>query len=268
VVGPERYSGAGGGTALLEPVLRRKAAAKKKSFELLLGASIKRARKLRVMRKSAAIDSTGYEAGHTSEYYGRRSGLKKSHFPKMTAVADTMSHVYLSGVPRRGPMPDDPDFAPAVRQARALHSFRELLADAGYDAERHHELAREGLNVRSIISPTRGRPTKKLPTGRYRRLMVRRFPKKRFGQRWQVESCFSQDKRRFGSSIEARSYWSQCRALQLRLLVHNLAIPGRLCIFSTEQDILLFCSLVSRRARAGRYNACSSFRQGGKPPDE
>jgi hypothetical protein len=229
VVGPAGVIGSQDCASLFEPLLCRETAAKKNGFELLLAASVKRAHRLQQLHKSAAIDSTGYEAGHTSEYYGRRAGLKKSRFPKMTAIADTKSHFYLSGVPRRGPLPDDKEFEPAITKAYSLHRFTEILADAGYDAERHHILARDKLKVRSIIPPTRGRPTKKPPTGRYRRQMAKRFPKKRFGQRWQIESCFSQDKRRFGSSIEARTYWSQCRALNLRVLVHNLALPGSLC---------------------------------------
>jgi transposase len=142
-------------------------------------------------------------------------------------VVDTKSYMYLATVARRGPKPDDPDLLPAMRMATSNCKIKEILADAGYDAERHHRLLREVFSCTSIIPPNRGRPTPKLPTGRYRRMMVTDFPKKRFGQRWQIESCFSQDKRRFGSSIESRSYWSQCRSLLLRVLVHNLAIIKR-----------------------------------------
>jgi len=111
-----------------------------------------------------------------------------------------------------------------VRAAFARQPFAELLADAGYDAERHHVLVREELGARSIIPPTRRRPSRRLPAGTYRRRMTRRFPRGRFAQRGQLESCFSQDKRRFGSSIEGRAQESRSRKLYLRLLVHNLAI--------------------------------------------
>jgi len=183
--------------------------------------------------KQAAIDSTGYEAGHTSQYYGRRAGLKKSRFPKLTAVADTKSYMYFWSEANQGPYPDHREFKPAVTKAHAMQRFRQLLADAGYDSEIAHQLCREQLGVTSIIATApRGRPRRdgrqRAMTGAYRRRLYRRFPKKAFGQRWQVESAFSQDKRRFGSAVRGRTYHSRCRNLRLRVLVHNAAIIRRL----------------------------------------
>ena len=200
---------------------------KRKNFHKLLRATVEDARSKKILGKKArqvAIDSTGYDGGHVSHYYARRSGRKQRHFPKFTALCDTKSHLYLSGLMTQGPYPDDREFAAVAREGSALHPFDELLADAGYDAEHHHQLVRHELGARSIIPPTRGRPSPHPPTGTYRRRMATRFPKKHYGQRWQIESCISQDKRRFGSFIPARSYWRRCRALGLRLLVHNLAL--------------------------------------------
>lgn len=174
-----------------------------------------------------AIDSTGYEAGHTSHYYGRACGIRKRRFPKLTAVSDTGAHLYISAVANQGPFPDHREFARAVGQGYLNHPFDEILADAGYDAEHHHQFVREVLGANSVIAPNAGRPTNQLPPGRYRREMVEDFPKQRFGQRWQAESSFSQDKRRFGSYVRGRSYWSRCRNLLLRVLVHNAAIIRR-----------------------------------------
>ena len=139
-------------------------------------------------------------------------------------LCDTRTHLYLSGLADQGPKPDDIEFRPTVIMGFAFQPFRELLADAGYDAERHHRLVRQVLGARSVIPPRRGRPTTRPATGHYRRLMQTRFPKQRYGQRWQAESCFSQDKRRFGSWVNGRTYGSRNRKLYLRLLVHNLAL--------------------------------------------
>jgi hypothetical protein len=174
--------------------------------------------------RQVAIDSTGYDAGHVSTYFARRTGVERRHFSKLTVVCDTRCHFYLGEVADRGPCSDDLEFREAMLDAFRRHPFEEALADAGYDAEGHHVLVRESLRARSIIPATRGRPSKRLPTGRYRRRMAQRFPKKRYGQRWQIESCFSQDKRRFGSSIEGRTTASRCRALRLRVIVHNIGI--------------------------------------------
>ena len=200
---------------------------KSQGFRKLLRATVEEARAKKLLGKKArqvAIDSTGYESGRVSHYYARRSGRKLRHFPKFTALCDTRSHLYLSGLMSQGPYPDDREFAPVVREAFAMHPFRELLADAGYDGENHHELVRNELGARSIIPPTRGHPSPRPPAGAFRRRLAARFPRKRYGQRWQVESCISQDKRRFGSAVAAHSYWSRCRGLGLRLLVHNLAL--------------------------------------------
>ena len=108
----------------------------------------------------------------------------------------------------------------AYRRAR----METLLADAGYDAEWVHCLAREDLGIRTIIPPKIGRPTDKAPTGYYRRVMSQRIHLTSYGQRWQVETTISMIKRRLGSAVNARSYWSQCRALMLKAVTHNILI--------------------------------------------
>ena len=227
VDGPEGGVGPEAGAALLHLVLRRETPAEKRGFVELLAAAIEQARERGLIEErteTGAIDSTGYEAGRTSSYYGKRCGFKKSRYPKLTVVCDTKSYLYLSAVVDRGPLPDDREFQRAVREAFWLQPFDELLADAGYDSEWNHWYLREHLGVRSVIPPTRGRPTQKLPEQKYRRMMVSQFPKDRYGKRWHVESCFSQDKRRFGWQISAAGYWPQNRQLLLRVLVHNIAI--------------------------------------------
>ncbi len=101
------------------------------------------------------------------------------------------------------------------------------LVDVGYDAEHHHEHLRETLGIRSLIPPTRGRPTSKRPTGKWRRLMKRLFKnveRTNYGQRWQVESVFSMIKRNLGDAVHARSYHAQCRELLLKAVTHNVMV--------------------------------------------
>jgi hypothetical protein len=87
------------------------------------------------------------------------------------------------------------------------------------------------LRALSIIPPLRGRHTGKLPAGRYRKEMALNFPRAIYGQRWQAEICFSQDKRCFGSAVEGRSDQTLCDALLLIALVHNIALICCLRIF-------------------------------------
>ncbi len=146
-------------------------------------------------------------------------------YPKLTAVCDNGSHL-ISGVAlATGPGNDAPDFEPAVRQAARHLPLRRVLADAAYDAEAFHELCREELGVRTTAIPinTRGRPGVE-PTTRYRRLMHRCFPRKVYGQRWQVESVFSRLKRCLGSALTARSTRRRQQECLLRVLTYDLMI--------------------------------------------
>ncbi len=159
-------------------------------------------------------------------------------FPKMGLVCDCDSHLILAAVSGRGPTPDHPHLIEALRDAAARRRIDTLLADAGYDAEWVHEFLRDELDIRSIIPPTIGRPTDKLPKGRYRRQMAKYFKRppgrRRYGQRWQVETVFSMIKRRLGETLSARSYHRQNRALLLKAVVHNILILLWSRRFSTE----------------------------------
>ena len=194
------------------------------------------------------MDSTGLESRHCSAYYTRRCrhhrGHVKHRYPKLSAVVDTRSHLFLAAVVDRGPKPDDAEFHAVVRQARRRQRFVFLLGDCGYDAEPHHRFLRHDLHVQGIIPPTRGRPRKnphQPPGGRYRATLARRWPKKLYGQRWQIETGFSMVKRLLGSAVRARRRYTTDREILLRVLTINLMIFLRHFarpLFSTEQDTI------------------------------
>lgn len=197
------------------------------------------AKKLKALPKTiqhAAIDGTGFESHHVSIYFVKRSSLwgMREHFltyarfPKVGIVTACREHLVLSGVPSQGPSPDILHFKQAVKEAHERVPIRVLLADAGYDSEESHRFVREELGIHTIIPARVGRPTHKLPQGRYRRRMSLRFNKKAYGHRWQGETLNSMIKRLQGSFLRARSYWSRCRELMLKLIAHNVMIvlPG------------------------------------------
>lgn len=124
----------------------------------------------------------------------------------------------------RGPSNDSPQFPEAVRQACRHVSFDRLLADAGYDAEHNHALCRRELGIRSTVIPINNRRANAPPSGRYRAQMARRFHRHVYGQRWQVESAISRNKRLLGPAVRARTEQSQARECLLRVLVHDLMI--------------------------------------------
>jgi hypothetical protein len=192
----------------------------------------RRRRRQRV--KLAAFDSTGLECGHRSIYYiRRRNGAQKrwqtvgySRYAKLEVAAECRSHLLVGVLVGRGPRVDVDRFVPLMDTTLTNVQLDAALADAGYDSEPNHDYARRKRGIRSYIPATAGRPTTKLPKGRYRRLMRRRLNKDygNYGQRWQVETAFSMLKRRLATSVNGHSYWSQCRDLLLLAVTYNLMI--------------------------------------------
>ena len=188
-------------------------------------------------RPQAAIDSTGWEASVRSAHYARRlrdgnRRYRKRKFPKLTIVCHTQSHLIASALATVGPSYDAPLFEPAMIRASWNLDADRLLADAGYDSEPNHRLARQGLGIRSTVialnrrgrfrADTGGR--RRLPVGTYRRQMARRFHRRKYGQRWQVESVISRMKRRLGSALRGRTDAARQRESDLRVFTHNLMI--------------------------------------------
>jgi hypothetical protein len=148
-------------------------------------------------------------------------------------VFDTRSHVILAALATRGPSNDAPQFGPAARAAAGRVPIDTLLADAGYDAEHLHALARDRLGVRAtLIKPNPRSHGRKRPKTEYRRQMARRFRKKPrgsryrrvYGQRWQAESGFSRLKRRLGAALRSRTWAAQKAEAVFRAIVHNLML--------------------------------------------
>jgi len=150
-----------------------------------------------------------------------------TRYPYANILCDCHSHIALAVATGRGPGPDDKYFQPALKQSLRRTRITMLLADAGYDSEAAHVFARDDCGIRTLIPPTRGRPTDKPPTGRWRQVMKSRFNKTKYGQRWQIETVNSMIKRLQDSALRARKYWSQHREIVLRVVTHNIMILRR-----------------------------------------
>lgn len=187
-------------------------------------------------KPEAAIDSTGLEAHMRSAHYARRRRdgnrrYRKRKYPKLTIVCHTASHLIAAALAGVGPSYDVKLFEPAMLRACWNLDIDRLLADSGYDSEPNHRMAREHLGIRStVISLNRcGRRRHKLgrrplPKGRYRRQMACHFQRRKYGQRWQVESIISRIKRRLGAVLRGRSDAARQRESDLRVWTHNLMI--------------------------------------------
>lgn len=75
--------------------------------------------------KRSAVDSSGFEAHHTSRYFvrrrakGRKDWQKTTYktFPKLALLADCSNHLVLAAIAERGPGPDITHFERIVCQA-------------------------------------------------------------------------------------------------------------------------------------------------------
>ena len=178
----------------------------------------------------AAADGTGLESRPVSPYFLRRTGRHKKRtkryrrFPKLDMICEARTHLILAMSVGQGPRAEVNRFGPLLREACRRVRLRVAVADAGFDSEANHELARNELGVCSVIPPTRGRPTTAPPTGRYRHLMKRRFDRRTYRHRVQAETTFRMIKRRPGSAVSGRAYWSRCRDLRLKVLTHNISL--------------------------------------------
>lgn len=231
---PDEDPGAQKSAALFDALPCPPAAAKKRAFDRLLTAIFQRARQLGLLedKPEGAIDATGLENRHTSQYYVRRSGYKcflRYSWPKLTAVCETATHLFSACRVSRGPGNDSSEFIPAMLESAQVIHYDRLLADAAYDGEHNHQLCREVLGIRQTMIPLNPRRGEKTPKGRYRRQMKTRFFHRVFGQRWQIESAFSRHKRRLGAALYSRTDSARKQECYLRVLTHNLMILGLLC---------------------------------------
>jgi len=253
----------------LQKVCRRLMASR--SVQRLLDATVRQHLRRKRRVKSAAIDSTGLQAGCASGYFAKRRRYGKTsdkrgkktryhRYPKLGVVCNARDHFVLAMHAGQGPRPDVDEFRPLVAQAQRRVRMLRMVADAGYDSEPNHCFARQECGIRTIIPPEHGRPTDKPATGRYRRLMQTRFDREAYHERSQIETVISMIKRRQGSYVRGVSYWSRCRDLRLMVLTHNILILVLIQVFyragrsSFFGPLAMSCSSETMRLR---FRLCS-----------
>lgn len=224
----------------------------------LLGELFEQERLLKLSTKPLAIDSTCYERRHRSRHYdrvcrkmqlgdgekyanrpqttaqqrtaevNRARSIKVRQMPKLALAVASGCHLILAARVRTGNGSDAPDFDPLLYHSWRRANVKTVVADAGYDSEKNHRIARLDMSVRSIIPPKIGRPTTKPPATRYRRLMSQRFARKAdrrvYGQRSQSETVNSMMKRNFGDALRSILPKRREQEMLLRSLAHDLLL--------------------------------------------
>ena len=209
--------------------------------------------KLGKLKNLLAIDGSYYEERHASGYYKQRCrridrakhpktpdkrgsytrSASVSVVPKLVIGVDTASHAVLAAQASSGMCGDGRSFEPILFHAWRRGRVVTVVADAGFDSEDNHRLARCDMNVKSIIPPLIGRPRKRgKPAGRHRRRMARKFQRdgggRAYRQRAQVECVNSMMKRNLGSDLRCRSAQRRELEMLLRAVVHNIMLIRRL----------------------------------------
>jgi hypothetical protein len=129
---------------------------------------------------TVALDSSLYDPCYRSRHYEdrcrhysassdphkRSANARRSRTarqcPKLSVGVCTRSHLILSTRVRTGFASDCRDFEPLLFDAWRRHPrLRTVLADAGFDSESNHCIARQDMGVRSFIKTGAGRPSKK-----------------------------------------------------------------------------------------------------------
>ncbi|MGH7180323.1 MAG: transposase [Tepidisphaeraceae bacterium] len=225
----------------------------------LLAELFAKERQLKLSLKPLTIDSTCYEPRHRSRHYDRvcrkmrlpRQGAKYEEMPersgkpskaqvdqarsrsvrgmpKLALAVAAGCHLILAARVHIGNGSDNPDFGPLLRSARRRAAVKVAVADAGYDSEQNHMLARLDLKVRSIIPPRIGRPSSKPPAARFRRLMHQRFARdadqRHYGQRAQSETVNSMMKRNLGDALRSIRPKRREQEMLLRVITHNVML--------------------------------------------
>lgn len=223
----------------------------------LLAELFERERLLNLSTRPLTLDSTCYERHHRSRHYdrvcrkmkldegekygktrekqaatpaqvNRRRSRTVRQMPKLALAVASSCHAILAAKSHIGAGSDSPDFDPLLYQSWRRANVRTVVADAGYDSEKNHRIARLDMNVISIIPPRIGRPSDSLPEGRYRRLMKQRFSRKadqkKYGQRAQSETVNSMMKRNFGDALRSITPKRRKKELLLRSLTHDIML--------------------------------------------
>jgi hypothetical protein len=207
-------------------------------------------------RKPLSIDSTCYEPHHRSRHYDRvcrrmqRENQRKHakppgkwgktvnasrsrklrQMPKLSLAVAAASHRILAVKAMLGNGSDAPEFDGLLFHAWRRAPVKTVVADAGFDSEKNHQIARLDLNVRSVIPPKIGRPSPKPAQGRFRRLMQQRFARKAdakvYGQRCQSETVNSMVKRNLGECLRSIRKDRRKQEMLLKSLTHNLMLGG------------------------------------------
>lgn len=174
--------------------------------------------------KRVAIDSTGMSLDNASPHYCKRIGLpfKKRPFLKASFIVDIEHYLILLCKTRKKTRHDTIDAKPMIKKLAENYQPEVFYADRGYDDEKIFKLVFENLKAYPLIFQKRQEIPKHRRGGRYRKKTFAEFDYSEYLQRNKIETLNSMFKKRFGSSIKARTNKTQKFEMLTRVIAYNI----------------------------------------------
>lgn len=174
--------------------------------------------------KRVAIDSTGISLDNASPHYCKRIGLlfKKRPFLKSTFIVDIEQYIILLCKNRKKTRHDTVDAKPLIKRLSEIYEPEVFYADRGYDDEEVFKLVFENLNAYPLIFQKRQNVPKHRRQGLYRKKTFSEFDYCEYLQRNKIETVNSMFKKRFGSSIKAKTNKTQKFEMLTRIIAFNI----------------------------------------------
>jgi hypothetical protein len=196
-----------------------------------------------VKPKRVAIDSTGISLDNASPHYCKRIGLpfKKRPFLKSTFIVDIEQYFILFCKNRKKTRHDTIDAKPLIKKLSENYQPEVFYADRGYDDEAIFKLVFENLKAYPLIFQKRQNVPKHRRQGKYRKKTFGEFDYCEYLQRNKIETLNSMFKKRFGSSIKAKTNKTQKFEMLTRVIAYNIDRLIRI-----EQKVILIIIRITR----------------------
>lgn len=166
------------------------------------------------------IDGTGFSVENRSKHYEKRAALYSyRRYVKLSIAADLDKQLILRQSIHKSPRHDNKDFMILMCNMKT----KTVCADKGYDSNENHRFVMQDLKAKSLIA-IKNYSNKKHRNWRkdWRRVALNQFDEKEYHQRSKVETIFSCVKRKYGSSLRARDFYSQKKEVLCKLVAYNV----------------------------------------------
>jgi len=170
--------------------------------------------------KIVGIDATGFSVENRSKHYEKRAALHSyRRYIKLSISADLNKQLILRQAIHKSPRNDYRDFMVVMNKLKP----KVVCADKGYDSNENHKFVIQELGAKSLIAiKDYGNKRHRNWRKDWRRVAKKQFDEKEYHQRSKVETIFSCVKRKYGSNLKAKDFYSQKKEVLCKLIAYNI----------------------------------------------